>query len=641
MVTSAEQARVRQLARATHGLVAEAADLASRDAIDLSVVADIVGAWIALENTRPDEAVARLDRVLAPGGAEPRWVFLAYAGRGIAFHALDQIDDARADLAAAAEVGTDDHLALAACLDLLAELEHRSGDSDAAYRHLRSARIHEVAARAQERGRRPSGVTRSDVPGAVDVVDLTDRRLSLEHLVKIREAQLDRALVDLRDATQRNELDPLTGLANRQHLREVLAEIVEAQGNCAVLAMGLDRFSRLNETLGHRVGDEFLVEMANRLQHAVRTSDVVARWGGDEFVVVVPGVHDSAAAVGLAEAIRHAVAEPWAAGDGRALTPSVSIGVAVGRGGEVAPDHLLRHADAALERAKVRGKDRVEAFGEDIGAASQRRFEVERLLRTALEEDLFELYFQPVHANTPGYPLTAEALLRLHHPDGRLLAPAAFLDVAEETGLARPIGSWVLRSACAVASRWSGVGEPFHCAVNVSAHQLDDEFPDLIADTLDRRGLDPTRLVLELTEHTLLEADAVQVEALERIRAMGVRIALDDFGTAYSSLTHLRRFAVDVVKIDQSFVAGITVNAEDAAIVSAIVELSRTFGFRVVAEGIETVQQLDLQRRLGCHGAQGYLIGRPKPAAAFGELLATRLPLAALSGLPGVVSLVA
>lgn len=638
MVTPAEQARVRQLARATHALVAEASDLASRDALDLSVVADVVGAWVDLEADRPVDALARLDRVLGPTGRPLVWMFLARAGRGLAHHALDRPAEARAELAAAVEIGSDDHLALAACLDLLADLEHRAGDADAAYRHLRSARVLEVAARAQERGRRPAGVAAVHTH---DVVDLTDRRLSLEHLVKVREAQLDRALIDLREANQRTELDPLTGLANRQHLREVITEIVEAQGNCAVLAVGLDRFSRLNETLGHRVGDEFLVEMARRLQHAVRTTDVVARWGGDEFVIAVPGVHDLEAAVGLAEAIRHAVAEPWRAGDGRAMTPSVSIGVAVGRSGEVAPDHLLQHADAALDRAKVRGKDRVEVFGEDIGAASQRRFEVERLLRTALDNDLFELYFQPVHANAPGYPLTAEALLRLHHPDGRLLAPGAFLDVAEETGLARPIGSWVLRSACAVASRWASVGEPFHCAVNVSAHQLDDEFPDLVADTLDRQGLDANRLVLELTEHTLLEADAMQVDALERIRAMGVRIALDDFGTAYSSLTHLRRFAVDVVKIDQSFVAGITVNAEDAAIVSAIVDLSRTFGFRVVAEGIETVQQLDLQRRLGCHGAQGYLIGRPKPAAAFGELLATRLPLAALSGLPGVVSLVA
>ena len=632
MVTPAERARVRQLARATHALVAETVDLASSGAIDLAVVADVVGAWIDLEADRPADAVARLDKVVSQGEVEAQWSFLVHAGRGVAHHALDHREEARVDLAAAADVGTDDHLALAACLDLLAELEHLDGDADAAYRHLRSARVNELAARAQERARRRPGGSRPGRSGAPEVVDLTDRRLALEHLVRVREAQLDRALIDLRDANQRNELDPLTGLANRQHLREVLTEIVEAQGHCAVLAVGLDRFSRLNETLGHRVGDEFLVEMSARLQHAVRISDVVARWGGDEFVIVVPGVHEPAAAVGLAEAIRQAVAEPWGAGDGRALTPSVSIGVAVGRQGEVPPDHLLRHADAALEQAKVRGKDRVEVFGEDIGAASQRRFEVERLLRAALDDDLFELYFQPVHANTPGYPLTAEALLRLHHPDGRLLAPGAFLDVAEETGLARPIGSWVLRSACAVASRWAGVGEPFHCAVNVSAHQLDDEFPDLIADTLERQSLDPERLVLELTEHTLLEADAVQVDALDRIRATGVRIALDDFGTAYSSLTHLRRFAVDVVKIDQSFIAGITVNAEDAAIVSAIVELSRTFGFRVVAEGIETVQQLDLQRRLGCHGAQGYLIGRPKPAAAFGELLATRLPLAALSG---------
>ena len=478
--------------------------------------------------------------------------------------------------------------------------------------------------------------TDADLPARFAALDQERRDLdlrvqSLEKLVDARTRQLERALIDLREVTDRSELDPLTGLANRQGLRLVMGELAESRDRCSVLAIDVDRFGRLNETLGHDVGDELLIELAGRLRRSVRTRDTVARWGGDEFMVVMPGLHDLAAATAMAEVIRQAIALPFRATGDDSFVSSISVGVAVAPGGLTDPDELLRQVDIALERAKSRGKDRVEVFGAELGLDARRRFDTEHLLRTALDRNLFEMYFQPVHPNHPGYPLAAEALLRLHHPDGRLLSPGAFLDVAEETGLARPIGNWVLEETCRVAAGWSQRSDSFRIAMNVSATQLDDEFPALVGAALERHGVAPELLVIELTEHTLLKADDAQVGALVDLRHTGVRIALDDFGTAYSSLTHLRRFPVDVVKIDKSFVAGICRSDQDSAIVRAVVDLSHTFRFRVIAEGVETAEQLDQQRRLGCHGAQGYLIGRPKPAAAFAELLASMPVLELLS----------
>jgi diguanylate cyclase (GGDEF)-like protein len=504
-------------------------------------------------------------------------------------------------------------------LDLSAELgeELAARDPDAAVLVLRAA--------ADEAAVRPAG---DDAEATVRV--LRDLNNALAQVIETRDRQLQQARIDLRELNDQSELDALTGLVNRDGLTSAMALLTTRREGCAVLAIDLDRFGRLNETLGHQAGDELLVEQARRLLRVARPRDTVARWGSDEFVVVMPGVADLQSATSIAEGVRQALALPFLTTGGGEIVPSITVGVSAASGGMQYPEALLREADLALERAKALGKGRIELFGAELEATARQRFATERLIRSALDDNLFELYFQPVHSNELEYPLAAEALLRLHHPDGRVLAPGAFLDVAEETGLTREIGDWVLDEACRIAAGWCLGGRPFHLAVNVAAAQLDAGFPGRVAAALDRHGVDPSVLILELTEHTLLEADDEQVNALVDIRATGVRVALDDFGTSYSSLSHLRRFPIDVVKIDQSFVAGLRRSEQDSAIVRAVVGLSETFQFRVIAEGVETVEQLDEQRVLGCHGAQGFLIGRPKPAAVFGELLAM-LPI--VSGL--------
>lgn len=432
--------------------------------------------------------------------------------------------------------------------------------------------------------------------------------------------------VDLRGPRSDETLDPLTELINRQGIRRLAAETLGRNVRCAAIVIDVDRFGRINESYGHQVGDDLLSEIARRIGGAVRSRDVVARWGGDEFVVLMSGVRDQGTTLAVAAAIRDALAEPWTAPDGNQVVVTATMGAAISSPVGTDPDDLLRRADASVERGKNAGKDRVEVWGGGAEDEARQRLEVESMIRAALDNGWFRLYFQPVHSNAPGQPLAAEALLRLVHPELGVLAPGAFLGVAEETGLTKAIGDWVLDESCRIASRWTSSGQPFRFAINVSPRQLDQDLPAAVAEACRRHGIPVDTLTLELTEHALLEADDAQVQVLEAVRAGGVHIALDDFGTAYSSFSHLRRFPVDVVKIDQSFVAGIGSSEKDTAIVRAVVDLSQSFGFRVIAEGVETASQLDQQRRLGCHGAQGFLIGRPRAADQFGELLVT-LPM--------------
>ena len=624
--------------------VRRATVLARRDG-RAAAITSWVAAWSHLRSgqVRQAEKLAG-DLLVSDGltmGAELRFEVLALLGE--CYWLAEDHQAALAALTRAMGGTRVDPRRIARSHEILAELARLGGRLDSAYSHLQKARrlesnfaelsVRAAAMREEVDPPNPGDPRREGVIVLPDVSSssTSDRVVELERMVESQSAQLSVALQDLAAMSDRTIHDPLTGLANRSRLTELLGDLVGLSVPTSIVVVGLDRFVRVNESLGHAIGDDLLVEVASRLRRVVRPQDTVARWGGDEFVVVMPALAAPGTVGAMAEAILASVAEIWRVND-EVVMPAASIGIAIAPDGIEDAANLLREADTALERAKSLGRNRIEWFGAELAGAARQRFDIERLIRDALDHGWFELYFQPIHPNDDGSPLAAEALLRLNHPDGRVFAPGVFLEVAEDTGLSYPLGVWVIDEACRIAGGWMTAGVPFRFSVNVSASQLDGRLPRIVSDALTLNGVPATAMTLEVTEHLLLEADEVQVAALEAIRESGVRLALDDFGTAYSSLNHLRRFPVDVVKIDRSFIAGICHDPADMAIVAAVVQLSRTFGFAVVAEGVETAEQLDQQRRLGCHAAQGYLIGRPRPAAEFGRMLTSRPLMEMLQG---------
>ncbi len=421
--------------------------------------------------------------------------------------------------------------------------------------------------------------------------------------------------------------DPLTGLPNRMLLIERLATALEKAGAeedvVALLFIDLDRFKVVNDSLGHQAGDELLVALADRLVATVRPGDLVARFGGDEFVIVCEGVEGPETAIALADRILQQTAGLVDVGDSQ-VHVSVSIGVVVASGHEK-PGELLRDADAAMYVAKSRGRDRVEVFDHDLRARVVTRLATEQALRRGIERDEFLLHFQPVIDLRSGAILGAEALLRWNHPESGQLGPAKFLAVAEESGLLQPLGSWVLQEACRQAVSWTVIegGRPVDVFVNISAGQLSD--PGLVDEVrlvLESSGIAPERLLLEVTEGTLMADAAATSKVLGALRALGVRIAVDDFGTGYSSLSYLTRLPVDLLKVDQSFVFGIGHRSGDQEVTAAIVALAHTLGMQAVAEGVETAEQLAELRALGCDMAQGFRFSAPLCAADFAEMLA-------------------
>jgi diguanylate cyclase (GGDEF)-like protein/PAS domain S-box-containing protein len=412
--------------------------------------------------------------------------------------------------------------------------------------------------------------------------------------------------------------DELTGLPNRALLADRLTEALHSahrgDASVALLFVDLDRFKVVNDSLGHATGDELLVEIAHRLRAAIRPTDVVARMGGDEFVVLVEGVARAEDLTGLVERVREAIAEPVRLGS-QAITVTASIGIAVADGHTA--ESLLRDADTALYRAKDQGRNRFEIFDDALRASAVRRLEIEGLVREALAHDGVRVHYQPI-VDLEGEIVAVEALARLVTPDGRLLEPRAFLDVAEECGLIVPLGSRVLHEACAQAARWAaelGPAAPRRVTVNVSARQL--AHPGMVGDAaeaLAASGLEPHRLCLELTENALIEASPATGLTIECLRTLGVALAIDDFGTGYASLAYLKRFPVDYLKIDRSFVAGLGGESEDSTIVRAIITLAGTLGLTPVAEGVENAEQLARLRSFGCGLVQGWYVGPPEPA---------------------------
>jgi diguanylate cyclase (GGDEF)-like protein len=428
----------------------------------------------------------------------------------------------------------------------------------------------------------------------------------------------------VQELARRALYDPLTGLANRALLTDHLAQgAKEAERDGTVLAVlyiDLDRFKDINDTLGHTAGDEVLRQVAARLVATVPGTDTAARLAGDEFVVATRVEHESDAAR-TAATIAAALSEPIGLA-GRQLTVRPSIGITTTRSSAVAPEALLHQADLAMYHAKRGGPVPWALYDETLHRASLERLTVEEDLRTAIRDHHLRLVYQPIVDVTTGAITSVEALLRIEHPDGQVLAPAAFIDVAEASDLILPIGGWVLDEACRQLARWQAATPGLGVSVNVSARQVDHLVAfDQVLGATTAAGIDPHRVVLELTERVLLDADDAVVDQLERLHRYGCTLAIDDFGTGYSSLGYLKRFPVREVKIDRTFVDGLGRRAADTAIVGAIIGMARALDLTTVAEGVEDPDQLTHLRALGCDRAQGYLLGRPSPADAITRAL--------------------
>ena len=430
--------------------------------------------------------------------------------------------------------------------------------------------------------------------------------------------------------------DPLTGLPNRTLLLERLNHWIDRarrqRGRAAVLFVDLDHFKVINDALGHDVGDQLLLAVATRLDEALRPIDTVARLGGDEFVVLYEDIASEMQALELVGRLMNALAAPFCLQNHeRHVTASVGIALADASSN---PEELIRDADAAMYRAKERGRARYELFDEAMRDRSLKWLETERELRAALERGELHNVYQPLVCPQDGRLTGFEALVRWHHPERGTVSPIDFIPVAEQSGLIVPLGRIVLQAACEEAIRWEpgADGEPLTISVNLSSRQVSDPgvvrtVSDVLADT----GLDPQRLSLEITETVLIDDADAALETLGRLKELGVRLVLDDFGTGYSSLSHVKRFPIDVLKIDRSFIDGLGRDPEDSAIVTAVISMGRALGVNIVAEGVETEEQAAHLRALGCNLAQGSLFARPLPPDEAAALAADGAP-AALRG---------
>ncbi len=435
-----------------------------------------------------------------------------------------------------------------------------------------------------------------------------------ESVANVVGSAVERLQVERADR-ERALTDQLTGLPNRalfmDRLRGAVARARRSGDHVAVFMVGVDGFKTINDGLGRSAGDDLLATIAQRLRTEVRAADTVARLGGDEFVVLCETLGGERDAVAIAATLSELWREPFVLDAGEVYTTG-SIGVAVAEAGAAGADDLLRDADAAMQRAKRRGRGRFELFDEELRARVGERMQLELDVHRALELQQFRVVYQPiVHLGT-GTVSGAEALLRWDHPEWGAVSPMEFIPAAERTGDIVAIGEWVLREACTQVARWQERWPGFTLSVNVSGRQIaDPSLPDRVAAIVAEAQLAPGTLGLEITESVLMESDVDPEVILARLRAAGARLLLDDFGTGYSSLSYLKRFPLDTLKVDRSFVDGLGEEDEDSAIVAAIVQLASTLDLTVVAEGVETAEQLDQLCMLDCDLAQGYLLSRP------------------------------
>jgi diguanylate cyclase (GGDEF)-like protein/PAS domain S-box-containing protein len=453
-----------------------------------------------------------------------------------------------------------------------------------------------------------SDISRRDVTHFVSVVnDISDRmqyQTALEH-----------------QATH----DSLTGLSNRSLLNDRIAHAIghakRANLLVAVLLLDLDHFKNVNDAYGHSTGDALLKEIAARLHHCVREIDTVARLGGDEFVIVLTDLTQAEDAEIIAGKISDALAEPIRL-EGREMFVGASIGIALyprdGEHGEI----LLRNADIAMYRVKEHGRNSVHRFSPELASMALDRVDLEGSLRRALERREFVLHYQPKVDVVSRRIVGAEALLRWEQPQVGLIYPGEFVRLAEETGLILPIGTWVIHEAFRQQAAWRAAGlPPLKLSINISPRQFrQEDLPEIVTRALEETGADPAAFTFELTESMVMhDVESTQV-SLRALKQLGIELSLDDFGTGYSSLSYLRRFPIDEVKIDRSFVNELHHNDDDAAIAAAVVAMAQSLGLRVVAEGVELDAQFAALEKLGCHEVQGYLLGRPLEADAFAAL---------------------
>ena len=421
------------------------------------------------------------------------------------------------------------------------------------------------------------------------------------------------------------DYDTLTGLPNRRLLRERFAQLLAAaereNTEIALVFLDLDHFKRINDSLGHSVGDELLCKVAECLEGAIRRVDMLARPGGDEFIMAMPGLHTSAT-IDVARRLIDVLERPFeVAGHELTITPSLGISFYPQDGKDL--ETLLRNADTAMYRAKEVGRNNFQFYACEMNTATLDRLLMESNLRRALIQNEFVLHYQPLVNLQTNLIVGVEALIRWRHPDLGLIMPDRFIHVAEESGLINPIGDWVLCEACRQAQAWSGEGlPPLTMAVNVAPVQFRQAgFVEVVAGALAASGLEANRLELELTERTVMHDANVSLGTMSALHRMGVELSLDDFGTGYSSLAYLKRFPVRKLKIDRSFISDLETNADDQAISSTIVSMGRSLRMTVLAEGVETDTQLAMLRRMGCDMAQGYIFSRPVSAERIAALL--------------------
>jgi diguanylate cyclase (GGDEF)-like protein len=415
--------------------------------------------------------------------------------------------------------------------------------------------------------------------------------------------------------------DALTGLPNRtlilDRTEQMLVRARRRQTPVAALFIEIDNIKSVNETLGHDAGDELMRAVAERLDGVVRDTDALGRVGGDEFVVIAEELSLAGGPEPIAERLMETIGEPFELGGKQEtrVTLTTSIGIAVGE--RTSAEQLLRDADTAMFQAKREGKNHFVVFESGMQDAAQRRIELEMDLRDALPNDEFFLVYQPTFSLRDMSPTGVEALLRWKHPTRGVVQPNDFIPLLEETGLIVEVGTWVLTQACLQGAMWRRAGYPIGMAVNVSAGQLDtDRLVAEVADALALTGLDANALTIEITETTLMRNVEETVGRLTAIRAQGVRVAIDDFGTGYSSLSHLQRFPVDALKIDRSFISGLTENAEGETLVHTLVQLGKALSIETLAEGIEEQHELSMLQAEQCDSGQGFLFARPMDAAA-------------------------